>query len=113
MENNSQETGSQKNKSKWKLSFLNLKEKHYDWLLKWGILISLVTLIVLFIVFKWNHHITTREGYTVDNDLLGTFGDFFGGVVGTFFGILAALLMFSTLKSQRELQKNSDKLQKK
>lgn len=32
------------------------------------------------------------NGYVVDNDLLGTYGDFFGGVFGAVFGLISILI---------------------
>lgn len=98
--------------SKRKFSFLNFKETDYDVFLKVGVFVSCITIIVLLIVFVWNQPFSTGEEYVVNHELLGTYGDFFGGVIGTFFAILAALLMFSTLKSQRELTIDSNKVQK-
>lgn len=95
-----------------KFSFLNFKETDYDVFLKVGVFISCITIIVLLIVFVWNQPFSTGDDYVVNHELLGTYGDFFGGVIGTFFAILAALLMFSTLKSQRELTIDSNKVQK-
>ena len=103
---------SNNSQSNRKFSFLNLEEKHYDNFLKIGICISCITLFVLLIVFSWNQTFSTGEDYIVNHELLGTYGDFLGGVIGTLFAILAALLMFSTLKSQRELTTDSNKVQK-
>lgn len=106
------DNSSNNSQSNRKFSFLNLEEKHYDNFLKIGICISCITLFVLLIVFSWNQTFSTGEDYIVNHELLGTYGDFLGGVIGTLFAILAALLMFSTLKSQRELTTDSNKVQK-
>lgn len=106
MGNNSENTQSNR-----MFSFLNLEEKDYNIFLIIGILISFITMVVLVIVFKWNQPISTDENYVINHELLGTYGDFIGGVIGTLFAILAALLMFSTLKSQRELTEKSNSLQ--
>lgn len=103
---------SENSQSNKKFSLLNLEEKDYNIFLIIGILISLITMVVLVIVFKWNQPISTDENHVVNHELLGTYGDFIGGVIGTLFAILAALLMFSTLKSQRELTIGSNKVQK-
>lgn len=102
---------SERSQSNKKLSLLNLEEKDYDGLLKIGILVSCIAIVVLLIVFVWNQPFSAGEDYVVNHELLGTYGDFFGGVIGTFFAILTAILMFSTLKSQRELTKDSNKVQ--
>lgn len=93
-------------------NLLNLGEKHLNYLLIIGIAISSVTIVVLIIIFAWHQPFNTAKGYVINHELLGTYGDFFGGVIGTFFAILAALLMFSTLKSQRELTAESNRVQK-
>lgn len=103
---------SENSQSNRMFSFLNLEEKDYNIFLIIGILISFITMVVLVIVFKWNQPISTDENYVINHELLGTYGDFIGGVIGTLFAILAALLMFSTLKSQRELTIGSNKVQK-
>lgn len=102
---------SENSQSNKKFSLLNLAEKDYNIFLIIGILISFITMVVLVIVFKWNQPISTDVNYVVNHELLGTYGDFIGGVIGTIFAILAALLMFSTLKSQRELTTDSNKVQ--
>lgn len=103
---------SENNQSIRKFSFLNLEEKHYDVFLIIGIALFGITILVLLFVFAWNQPFSMDENYVVNNELLGTYGDFIGGVIGTLFAILAALLMFSTLKSQRELTSDSNKVQK-
>lgn len=102
---------SENSQSNKMFSLLNLEEKDYNIFLIIGTLISLITMVVLVIVFKWNQPISTDENHVVNHELLGTYGDFIGGVIGTLFAILAALLMFSTLKSQRELTIGSNKVQ--
>lgn len=93
-------------------NLLNLGEKRLNDLLIIGIAISLVTIVALLIIFAWHQPFTIAKEYVINHELLGTYGDFFGGVIGTFFAILAALLMFSTLKSQRELTAESNRVQK-
>lgn len=43
------------------------------------------------------------KGYVLDNDLWGTLGDFVGGVLGAVLAALSCLMMYWTLKAQREL----------
>lgn len=106
MSNNSDKRPSNRN-----FSFLNLEEKDYDTFLIIGIVLFVITILVLLFVFAWNQPFLMDENYVVNNELLGTYGDFIGGVIGTLFAILAALLMFSTLKSQRELTEKTNSLQ--
>ncbi|MBD5238910.1 MAG: hypothetical protein HDS64_03960 [Bacteroidales bacterium] len=94
-----------------KFNFLNFEEKDYNVILILGIIFSFITFIVLIFVFKWNQPLSMDDNHVVNHELLGTYGDFFGGVIGTLFAILAALLMFSTLKSQRELTEKTNSLQ--
>ena len=102
---------SENNQSSKKISFLNLEEKHYDKILLIGILIFGFTIVVLFLVFVWHQPFSIGGNFVVNHELFGTYGDFIGGVIGTLFAILAALLMFSTLKSQREQTEKTNNLQ--
>lgn len=57
-----------------------------------------------FIFFKWHHIIYLFDtDYVVDNELLGTFGDFVGGVLGTIFALLSILIMIRTFNQQRKV----------
>ncbi len=49
--------------------------------------------------------------HIADHEVWGTFGDFFGGVYGTIFTLISVILMYVTFKSQRELTRNSDRIQ--
>ncbi len=40
------------------------------------------------------------NNYIVDNCLLGTFGDFIGGVLGTVFALISILIMIRTFNKQ-------------
>ena len=42
------------------------------------------------------------RGNTLIPELAGQFGDFVGGFIGTFFALITTILLFSTLKNQRE-----------
>lgn len=64
------------------------------------------------IAFFWGHErFKFNEGYTLDNDLWGTLGDFVGGILGTILAIISFLMMYWTLKAQRELTSQSNLLQ--
>ena len=66
------------------------------------IILSLIFIILSSIAFKWGHLIKFfKEDYTADYILLGTFGDFVGGVLGTIFGVISVLLVVRTFNHQR------------
>lgn len=73
--------------------------------------IGLIFIIVSFIVFKWNHTVFNTNDYA-DNCLLGTFGDFVGGVLGTTFSLVSVLLVIKTFKEQQKVSnQNSEQLE--
>lgn len=50
------------------------------------------------------------NGYVLDNELWGTLGDFIGGILGAILAALSFLMMYWTLKAQRELSNTSNSL---
>lgn len=61
-------------------------------------------------VFKWGRMIVWKDvNYVADNELLGTFGDFIGGVLGTIFTIISTLLVVRTFWHQRKVTKDNEK----
>ena len=75
---------------------MDKKENAFDKLLMSKLFYIIVS--VLFIggfafVFKWQHMVYLfDERYVVNNELLGTFGDFIGGVLGTIFALISTLI---------------------
>lgn len=51
------------------------------------------------------------DGYILDNELWGTLGDFIGGILGTILAVLGFLMMYWTLKAQRDLTFKTNQLQ--
>lgn len=69
-------------------------------------------IIISAIAFFWGHEcFRFGEGYTLDNGLWGTLGDFVGGILGTILAIISFLMMYWTLKAQRELTSQSNRIQ--
>lgn len=63
------------------------------------------------VVFFWGRHIQI-EG-VADNTLLGTYGDFIGGILGTIFAMFSMLLMIKTFLEQRRDTKDELRFQRK
>lgn len=81
---------------------------------KWFYVI--VTILFIFgfaYVFVWMRPcVIFDEKYVADNALLGTFGDFIGGVLGTIFAMISILVMIKTFESQRKVTiKNEEQLE--
>lgn len=78
------------------------------WTLSKIILSSVGGLFILLVVsalfFLWDRDIHWHEhGYVIDHELLGTFGDFCGGIIGLFLSLFACVLMIWTFREQRKL----------
>jgi len=95
---------------------MNNLEKWIDRILlnKWFYIIVTIVFITIFaFVFKWQHicYIFNNK-YIVDNELLGTYGDFVGGVLGTIFALISVLIMIRTFNQQRNVTiKNQEQLE--
>ncbi len=83
-------------------------QRWYDKMIKyWGCFALFISVIVSVIflyrqpLFKWNA--------TINNDLLGTYGDFIGGVLGTIFAFYGMILMIRTFQNQIEYNEKSQK----
>ena len=72
-----------------------------------------VFIIVSCVIFKWNHTIQVFDSeFSADTNLLGTYGDFIGGVLGTIFTLLSVLLVIKTFKEQQKVSnQNSEQLE--
>jgi len=81
---------------------------------KWTyIVLTLVFFAFSFLCFKWGHpfHMFNKD-YIIDHGLFGTFGDFFGGVLGTIFTLISVLLVVRTFRHQQIVTKDNQELQK-
>ena len=92
---------------------MKTKDNWLDKLLlnRWFYIITTLIFIGLFAyVFKWNHRICFRNvEYIVDNDLLGTYGDFIGGVLGTIFAMISIIILIKTFNSQRAVTEKNER----
>lgn len=63
------------------------------------------------VAFFWKRDIFEfGDGYVLDNELWGTLGDFIGGLLGAILAALSFLMMYWTLKDQRDLSKINNSL---
>lgn len=78
---------------------------------KWlYIIIGSLFLVVFARIFAWGAIIEWKNpNYIVDNELLGTFGDFIGGVLGTIFSIISIILVVKTFSHQRKVTEDNAK----
>lgn len=94
-------------------------DKNNNWfdnllLNKWFyIVITLFFIGVFGYIFKWQHYCYLfDEDYIIDNNLLGTFGDFIGGVLGTIFALISILILIRTFSQQRAVTiKNTEQIE--
>ena len=81
---------------------------------KWTyIVLTIVFFAISFLCFKWGHpfHMFNKD-YIIDHELFGTFGDFFGGILGTLFTLISVLLVVRTFRHQQVVTKDNQELQK-
>ncbi|NDV46943.1 hypothetical protein D0T49_07770 [Paludibacter sp. 221] len=95
---------------------MDKKDNWLDRLLlsKWFyIIITLFFVCVFAYIFKWQHFCYWfNDEYVVDNELLGTFGDFIGGVLGTIFALISILILIRTFNQQRAVtEKNKEQIE--
>ncbi|MFX4231357.1 putative phage abortive infection protein [Aliarcobacter butzleri] len=81
-----------------------------NYILKFAISIAII-IIPLSILFLWQESFTLNE--KISHDKFGTFGDFFGGIVGSIWSLCGIVLFYLALKSQRKDFKNNRKAVKK
>ena len=70
---------------------------HFFW---WMFCISLFLIIASSILFFWRHGKWFEWSYPVNSDLLGTLGDFVGGIIGTLIAAFSILILVKTLHAQ-------------
>ena len=78
------------------------------------IIVTLLFVGVFAYIFKWQHilHFFDDE-YVVNHELLGTYGDFIGGVLGTIFALISTLILIRTFNQQRAVtEKNKEQIEK-
>ena len=89
-----------------KLDKLLLKKVFY-------VIFTLLFLVVVSVIFGWRqiYHLF-NPSYVVDDELLGAYGDFVGGVLGTIFALISILFLIRTFNQQREVtEKNQEQLE--
>lgn len=93
------------NKDNW-LDRLLLKKWFY-------IIVTFLFISVFAYVFKWQHFCYLFDDrYIVDNELLGAYGDFVGGVLGTIFTLISILILIRTFNQQRLVtEKNKEQIE--
>lgn len=77
------------------------------------IITTLIFVVVFGYVFKWQHKIYLFDNnYVVDSNLLGTYGDFVGGVLGTIFALISILILIKTFNQQKAVtEKNEEQIE--
>lgn len=78
-------------------------------IIKWISIISLGISFFMLYLFMWHRKENVGYDYPVATDEVGQYGDFVGGVIGT---ILSVVLLYLTLKLQREDSSNNSKIYK-
>ena len=77
------------------------------------IIVTLLFVGAFAYIFKWQHilHFFDDE-YVVNHELLGTYGDFIGGVLGTIFALISILILIRTFNQQRAVtEKNKEQIE--
>ena len=92
------------------------KEDFLDHLLlkKWPYwVLTLIFILFSYLCFRWNNplHIFNKE-YVINHELFGTFGDFFGGFLGTIFTLISVLLVVRTFRHQQAVTRDNQEQQK-
>lgn len=67
-----------------------------------SILLILLILILLVIVWTWENPVNIK--LPIDYIAFGTYGDFFGGVIGTLFAIIGVVIVYYTFIDQSDFQ---------
>ena len=79
-------------------------------LIKSSIVISVVLFLLFLICFSWGRDLfRINNGYQLETDVVGQFGDFVGGVIGT---IISVVLLYFTFKAQHTDVENHMKVYK-
>lgn len=77
------------------------------------IMVTLLFVGVFAYIFKWQHVLRFFDDeYVVNHELLGTYGDFIGGVLGTIFALISTLILIRTFNQQRAVtEKNEEQIE--
>lgn len=78
-------------------------------IIKWISTASIGISLVMLYLFIWHQNENVGLDYPVATDEVGQYGDFMGGVIGT---ILSVVLLYLTLKLQREDSTNNSRIYK-
>lgn len=78
-----------------------MKNNKIIWLFFAVILIALL-LFALYKVWIWENPV--NRNYPIDYTAFGTYGDFFGGVIGTLFAIIGVVIVYFTFRNQSDSQ---------
>lgn len=70
------------------------------------LIISVILLVPLYVLWIHNAYISYDE--TIDYTAFGTFGDFYGGVIGTLFAIIGVYYVYKTYIRQAEDQQKNE-----
>ncbi len=62
--------------------------------------ISLICIVIITTLFLWNRDFFNLDS-TIDETLLGTLGDFIGGIIGSAWALIGVILFYLALKEQR------------
>lgn len=80
-------------------------------LIRISVIIFIIFIIIIGFFFLWDRNYNLN---TIESDVFGQYGDFIGGVVGTFFAFISIVLVYETLSvsnKQLKIQENSVKEQ--
>lgn len=95
---------------------MGTKDNWFDKLLMNKLFYIIVTLLFVGIfayIFKWQQILRLFDDeYVVNHELLGTYGDFIGGVLGTIFALISTLILIRTFNQQRAVtEKNKEQIE--
>ena len=79
--------------------------KAYEYRLKKVLIYSIAFCVICVILYLWERTFFAFDK-TIDNALLGTFGDFIGGVLGTFIALYTLFILIRTLQNQIKTNEN-------
>ena len=88
---------------------LFFKEYNETQLISFFVRISVVLFCIFLFCFSWERDLFSIKGYQLQTDVVGQFGDFVGGVIGT---IISVVLLFLTFKTQHTDVENHMKVYK-
>lgn len=81
------------------------KKKSWNWFLFVAIL-STIAIVACFVLFLWKQAVMFDWDASVNNELLGTLGDFVGGILGTLIAIYSIAMLVKTLNAQIDSNAN-------